>query len=86
MEQRPECPMEHVRAAGGVFPCGSPTLEMGSCLPSPVREKVSRDATDEGVELNAAGARPSPVCSADTLSPTGEGCRWPLQGADTGKT
>lgn len=53
MEQRPECPMEHVRAAGGVFPFGCPTSELGSCLPSPVREKVSRDATDEGV-VNAA--------------------------------
>jgi hypothetical protein len=37
------------------------------------REKVSRDATDEGLVLHAAGVRPSPVCSAATLSPMGEG-------------
>ena len=30
------------------------------------REKVSRDATDEGLALHAVGARPSPVCSAAT--------------------
>ena len=33
-----------------------------------LREKVSPEATDEGLELDAAGARPSPVCSAATLS------------------
>ena len=34
MEQRPECPMEHVRPAGGVFPFGRPTLEIGAVIAS----------------------------------------------------
>ena len=34
MEQRPECPLEHVRPAGGVFPFGRPTLEMGAVIAS----------------------------------------------------
>ena len=34
-------------------------------FPSPVREKVARDATDEGLVFVAAGARPSTVISDD---------------------
>jgi hypothetical protein len=37
-------------------------------LPSPVREKVVAERPDEGLEPIALNARPSPVCSADTLS------------------
>jgi hypothetical protein len=40
------------------------------------REKVSRAATDEGLVLHAAGVRPSPVCSAATLSRGERGWEW----------